>query len=413
MTGHDDGEVRAVSADARTGDLLEHLASALHGGPALLPLAAGAPGTAARAAAALDEPVDAGAALLLTTSGSSGTPKVVELSAQALRASAAGTAAVLGGPAQWLLALPLVHVAGWQVLVRSVLAGTEPVVLPRGGTFSPAAFAAAAARMTGGRRATALVPTQLRRVLADAGARAAAATFDAVLVGGAATPPALLAAAREAGVRVVTTYGSTETSGGCVYDGVPLPGVHLAVVDGCVHLGGEVLATRYRGEPALSAQTFVHRAGRRWYHTPDVGRLVGGDVGDAGSDRDGALGPPRLVVDGRRDDVLITGGVNVSPAAVERVLTALPGVAEALVVGVEDAEWGQALTALVVPETPDVPDQLDLAGVRAAVTQRLGAASAPRSLLVVDALPVTALGKPDRRAASAVASAEARRRGSG
>ncbi len=442
--GSDDGGVEVVRADAPVGELLEDLVAALSGGPALLPLPPGAPGAAAREAAALGEPVDEGSALLLATSGSSGTPQVVELSAAALSASAAGAAAALGGHAQWLLALPLVHVAGWQVLVRSVLAGTEPVVLPRGESFSAGAFAAAAAGMTGARRATSLVPTQLRRVLADPLAREAAATFDAVLVGGAATPPSLLASARDAGVRVVTTYGSTETSGGCVYDGAPLPGVVVALVDGAVRLGGDVLATRYRGAPGATAETFVRRAGRRWYLTPDVGRLVrggdgagraagtsvgdgagraagtsvgdGGDGGGGGGGGGGRVGDtggtgrrgPRLVVDGRRDDVVVTGGVNVSPVAVEHVITSLAGVAEALVVGVPDPEWGRALVALAVAAGDGAPD---LAAVRRAVAERLGAASAPRSLLVVDALPVTALGKPDRRAAAALASARLPRSG--
>ncbi len=390
MTGDDDGLVRVVSADARVGDLLEDLSAALHGGAPLLPLPPGEPGVTARLAAALHEPVDPGAALLLATSGSSGAPKVVELSGRALRASAEGAVEALGGPAQWLLALPLVHVAGWQVLVRSVLAGTDPVALPHG-PFDPAAFAEAATGMTGRRRCTSLVPTQLRRVLADPAAREAAATFDAVLVGGAATPTSLLDAARAAGVRVVTTYGSTETSGGCVYDGAPLSGVRAGLVDGVVRLSGDVLATRYRGAPALTAETFVGHGSRRWYLTPDVGRFVPAAGGNG----------PRLVVDGRRDDVVITGGVNVSPVAVERVLLAVAGVAEALVVGVPSPEWGQELVALVVPDGPAAPD---LAAVRQAAATRLGAASAPRSLLVVDALPATALGKPDRRAAAALAS---------
>ncbi len=388
MTGSD-GPVTVVAADARVGDLLEDLAAALHGGRPLLPLPPGEPGVAARRAAALDEPVDPGAALLLATSGSSGAPKVVELSGRALRASADGAAAALGGPAQWLLALPLVHVAGWQVLVRSVLAGTDPVALSRG-PFSPAAFAAAAAGMTGGRRCTALVPTQLRRVLSDPAAREAAATLDAGLVGGAATPASLLDAAGAAGVRVVTTYGSTETSGGCVYDGAPLSGVRVGLVDGGVGLSGDVLATRYRGAPALTAETFVTRGDHRWYLTPDVGRFVTADAGSG----------PRLVVDGRRDDVVITGGVNVSPVAVERVLVTVGGVAEVLVVGVPSPEWGQELVALVVPDGR-APD---LAALRRAVTARLGAAHAPRSLLLVEALPATPLGKPDRRAAAAAAS---------
>ena len=390
--------VRAVSPDARVPDLTEALAGALHGGEALLPLPAGALGAAVRAAAALDDaerPVAAGTALLLPTSGSTGDPKVVELSAGALRASAQGTAAVIGGGARWLLALPLVHVAAWQVLVRSVLAGTDPVVLGAA-PFTAAAFAEAVEAMGAGPRATSLVPTQLARVVADDRARAAAASLDAVLVGGAACPAPLLAAARGAGVRVVTTYGSTETAGGCVYDGVALPGVRVRVEDGRVRLAGPVLATGYRGgvgaadgrtssPGADGAGGFVRRGPTRWYVTPDTGRLDGG----------------RLVVTGRADDVVVTGGVNVAPAAVEDVLAALPGVARAIVVGVPDEQWGAAVTALVVPD--GAPPAAE--AVRAAVRERLGAAAAPRRVLVVADLPARALGKPDRRAAAAAAAA--------
>lgn len=381
------GRVAVVSPDARVPDLLEALAAALHGGPALLPLASGAPATAVRVAAALDDaehPVAASTALLLATSGSTGTPKVVELSAGALRASAQGTAQAVGGGARWLLALPLVHVAGWQVLVRSVLAGTDPVVMS--GRFTPAAFADAVGAMgttAGGRRATSLVPTQLARVMADDRAREAAASFDAVLVGGASCPAPLLDAARAAGVRVVTTYGSTETAGGCVYDGVPLPGVRVLLEEGRVLLAGPVLATGYRGGAGTGA--FVHRGPARWYATPDTGRLDG----------------PRLVVTGRSDDVVVTGGVKVAPAVVEDVVAALPGVAQVLVVGVPDPGWGAAVTALVVPDgRPPAPE-----AVRAAVRERLGAAAAPRRVLVVADLPVRALGKPDRAAAAAAAAA--------
>lgn len=379
------GRVTVVSPDARVPDLLEALAAALHGGPALLPVASGPPGAAVRAAAALDDaghPVAGSTALLLATSGSTGTPKVVELSSAALRASAEGTARALGGGARWLLALPLGHVAGWQVLVRSVLAGTDPAVVPPG-RFTPAAFAEAAEGMAGGRRATSLVPTQLSRVLTDDRAREAAASFDAVLVGGAACPAPLLAAARAAGVRVVTTYGSTETAGGCVYDGVPLPGVRVRLEEGRVLLAGPVLATGYRG--GVGGEAFVHRGPARWYATPDTGRLEG----------------PRLVVTGRADDVVVTGGVKVAPAAVEDVVAALPGVAQVLVVGVPDEEWGAAVTAMIVPDgRPPAPEV-----VRAAVRGRLGTAAAPRRVLVVADLPVRALGKPDRRAAAAAAAA--------
>ena len=161
-------------------------------------------------------------------------------------------------------------------------------------------LAAAAARMPAGdRRYTALVPTQLVRFL-DAEPDALRG-FDAVLVGGAATDPALLARARAEGVRVVTTYGMTETAGGCVYDGAPLDGVRVRVTDGGVELAGPVLASGYRLDPDATAAAFEGG----WFRTRDAGEL----------DAEG-----RLTVLGRLDDVLISGGVNVAPAAVEAVL---------------------------------------------------------------------------------------------
>ncbi|WP_460446686.1 o-succinylbenzoate--CoA ligase [Angustibacter aerolatus] len=318
-------------------------------------------------------------ALVVATSGSTGDAKGAVLPASALRHSATATLQRLGGPATWLLALPAHHVAGVQVLVRSALADRVPVRLGPG-PFTPAAFEAATGLLRG-RTCTALVPTQLVRLL-DAGgsALAALASFDAVLVGGAATPPALLDRARAAGVRVVTTYGSSETSGGCVYDGAPLDGVRVELADGVVRLGGPTIARGYRpAHPGVDVEDGV-----RWFTTNDLGRWDG----------------DRLVVLGRADDVLVTGGEKVAPQAVEAVLSQVPGVAESLVVGVPDPEWGQRVVALVVPSSSG-PPALDV--VRDAVRERLGPHAAPRALLVVDALPSRGIGKPDRAAATALA----------
>ncbi len=382
------GRVLTIDHDAPMPSLLRALAAALDAsGPALLPVPAGG-GDALRQAAALDEPVDPGAALLLATSGSGGAARVVELGADALLASAHASQERLGGGAHWLLALPLLHVAGWQVLVRATVAGTDPVALPAGRGFTPETFTEAASRLRGPRRCTSLVPTQLARVLGDPAATAAAAGFDAVLLGGAAASPTLLSAARRAGVRIVTTYGSTETAGGCVYDGRPLDAVRVRLDRGRVSLSGPVLARRYRGRSPAGAPAFVEDRGRRWYRTPDLGRLVPG--------RDG----PVLHVLGRADDVLVTGGEKVAPAAVEDVLVELPGIGAAMVVGVADPEWGQLVVALVEPGTGAVPS---LEEARAVVRGALGAPAAPRHLVVVDQLPALALGKPDRRAGAALA----------
>jgi O-succinylbenzoic acid--CoA ligase len=314
--------------------------------------------------------VDDDVCLVVPTSGSTGEPKGALLSAAALTASATATSARLGGDGRWLLALPPTHIAGLQVLIRSLLAGTTPVVLGDD-------FAAATEALGSGRRYTSLVPTQLRRLL-DSDASAALTSYDAVLVGGAAAPEALVARAREAGVRVVTTYGMSETSGGCVYDGEPLDGVRVDVTGGVIRLGGPVLASGYRLRPDLTAAAFADG----WFTTNDLGELRGG----------------RLTVIGRADDVVVTGGEKVAPAAVEAALSTHPAVAEAVVVGVPDDEWGQRVVA-VVRLVPGARLALDEA--REHVAAVLPRAAAPRELRVVDALPLLASGKPDRAALAA------------
>ncbi|HEX8519311.1 MAG TPA: AMP-binding protein, partial [Pseudonocardia sp.] len=248
--------VRVDGSPAAVGALAAAVAGALDGGPAVLPLAAGAPVPAALGGARV-EPGN----VLVATSGSTGEPRLVVLSAAALRASATATEGRLGGPARWLLALPADHVAGLQVIVRALLAGAArgaPSGVPAGPAavdlrpgFRPAAFAAAAAALGDGPRCTSLVPTQLRRLLDDGGAPLdALRACTAVLVGGAALDPGLRARAEAAGVRVVTTYGMTETAGGCVYDGVPLDGVRVHLDgDGRITLGGPTLAAGYLGHP--------------------------------------------------------------------------------------------------------------------------------------------------------------------
>nr|WP_246407012.1 o-succinylbenzoate--CoA ligase [Modestobacter versicolor] len=357
------------AAAAVLGTVWPALRRSLDGGAPLAVLPAGSgPADAARAVLRPDEPLEPGTDLVVVTSGSTGGGRGVLLSAAALRASATATLDRLGGPGSWLLALPTSAVGGLQVLVRSAVAGREPAVLARGETL-----AAAAARLPGGdRRYTSLVPTQLRRLLADE--PEALASFDAVLVGGAAADPALLERARAAGVRVRTTYGMSETAGGCVYDGVPLDGVRVRVTEG-VELAGPVLASGYRLDPAGTAAAFADG----WFRTRDAGSLA----------PDGTL-----TVHGRLDDVVISGGVNVSPQAVEAALREHPTVADAVVTGLPDPEWGQRVVAAVVPAAGAVPQ---LAELRPWVADRLGAAAAPRALTLVDAVPTLHTGKPDRR----------------
>ncbi|MBT0767758.1 o-succinylbenzoate--CoA ligase [Kineosporia sp. J2-2] len=330
-----------------------------------------------------DDPSDP-TAVSVRTSGSTGVPKRVLLSASALFASAAATHDRLGGSGQWLLALPAQHVAGMQVLVRSLVAGTTPVVMDLTGSFTPAGFAAATARLTGRRLYTSLVPTQLTRILdaADPAALEALRRYDAILVGGSATSPALLERAVAAGARPVTTYGMSETAGGCVYDGVPLDGVDIALDEdtGRIRIGGPVLARGYLGDRAATAGVFAG------------GRFVTSDHGTW----DG----PVLRVGGRLDSMIISGGVNIAPGPVEAALHRLPGVAEAVVVGVPDPEWGQRVAAAIVLSPGAQPP--NLAQARALVTELVSARSAPRQLTVLDHLPLRGPGKPDRAAITTI-----------
>ncbi len=363
-----------VPAPADPLALLPQVRAALDGTAPLAVLPTGPPAAvdAARAVLRPEQPLEDGADLVVVTSGSTGGGRGVLLPAGAVHASARATLRRLGGPGAWLLALPVSAIAGLQVLCRSVLGGTAPTVL---GAGEP--LAAAVARMPAGRRYTALVPTQLRRYL-DA-EPAALRAFAAVLVGGAATDAALLARARDEDVAVVTTYGMTETAGGCVYDGEPLDGVRVRVTDGGVELAGPTLALGYRLDPEGTAAAFAGG----WFHTGDAGTLD-----DAG----------RLTVHGRLDDVVVTGGVNVAPQAVEAVLRQHPDVVDAVVFGRPDDEWGQRVVAAVVPAPGATPD---LAALRPWVAERLGGPAAPRELHRIDAVPTLHTGKPDRRGVAA------------
>jgi O-succinylbenzoic acid--CoA ligase len=300
--------------------------------------------------------------VVVRTSGSSGQPKDVVLSSAALVASARAADARLGGTGRWLLALPATYVAGLNVLVRSLLAGQPPVV-------ADGSLAEAAAAMTG-RRYASLVPTQLHR-LAARGELSVLSGFDAVLVGGAPLRAALAEQAAVAGVRVVETYGASETCGGCVYDGVPLEGVRVRIDDGRVQVAGDVLFDGYADQPELTAQVLVNG----WFSTGDLGRMADG----------------RLQVLGRADDVAVSGGVNVALGAVTAAVLSMPGIRDAVAVGVPDPEWGSRVVAVVAGTT-------DLPAVRDAVAACLPRTWAPRSLVLVDALPVLETGKMDRLA---------------
>lgn len=349
--------------------------------------------------------------ILLRTSGSTtGTGSLIAMSVPALVASARATHARLSGPGTWVLALPAHHVAGLQVLVRSLVAGTEPVVVDTTGGFRATALTGglAGALATSSRPVyLSLVPTQLLRALADPDCARALARTSAVLLGGAAADPVLLARARSAGVPVVTTYGMSETGGGCVYDGAPLDGVAVTIEEpdatgaGRIALAGPVLALGYAhrtlpGDPAPAsrfAARFAARDGRPLLLTSDRGRLDG----------DG-----RLIVLGRLDDVIISGGIKVDPREVEAALLRIPGVGEACVVGIPDTRWGSAVAAAVVPAPSWDDGVLDTQSLRSAARAALPGPKAPKRVVVVPELPQRGPGKPDRRAVAVLLAGSSR-----
>jgi O-succinylbenzoic acid--CoA ligase len=296
------------------------------------------------------------------------------------------------GEGAWLLALPASYVAGLQVLVRSIVADREPAVMA--GAFTPQAFAATALMMASSEHGariptfTSLVPAQLAKVLDaaahDSAVLAALRSFEAILVGGQAMPPALLERAQEAGVRIVRTYGSTETSGGCVYDGVPLRGVGVRIVRGEVQVSGPTLADGYLGDEEMTDAAFPRDTdGSRWYRTGDAGILEGGV----------------LRVRGRLDNVIVSGGVNVSLDRVESIVRTVPGLASAVVVGVPDDRWGEASVIVAIRgEALRRSESVQLEEARAAVKAGIGPHARPSRLVLVDELEALPSGKPDREA---------------
>ncbi|MUU72307.1 AMP-binding protein [Pseudarthrobacter sp. GA104] len=372
---------------------LKALAAALHGEGPAVELSVGSDG--ALLVGHVETPGCDDAVAVVRTSGSTGAPKATVLTVESLAASSMATALALNGEGQWLLALPVEYVAGIQVLVRSLFAGTRPWVMDMSRGFTPEAFTEAALELTDRIRFTSLVPTQLQRLLDEPSPETLAVLrrFNAVLLGGAPAPASLLAAARDAGVRVITTYGSAETSGGCVYDGFPLEGVSLRVEgDGRILLGGDTIAAGYLEAPE-STETFFEEDGVRWYRTSDLGR-----IGEDG----------RLTVLGRADDVIITGGMKVSAAHVQDELVKSDGVAAAFVAGVPSAEWGQAVAAYVAlaesargAEAGDALPSRDHAVVLQQEWRRTLGILAPKTVLAASSLPLLPNGKPDRLAMTA------------
>ena len=394
------------------------------------------------AAGAEHAEADSSIALVVGTSGSTGTPKRTALTARALAASAAATERFFGSnsdaASQWLLALPAHYIAGAQVLARSVLAGTAPVIA-RSVTepvhFSPEVLLQAVERMSSARRFISLVPTQLHKLLESADANPhlgaeiheALGSFTGILLGGAPASADLLAASTALGLNTVTTYGSAETAGGCVYSGSVLPGVRVKLVPeegmpavpdiegksaneesvqvGRIWISGAHLASGYIGDAARTAEHFFIAAdGTRWYRTDDYGLM---DSANSSATSSFSSVEPHLQVLGRSDDVLISGGVKISARAVATVLEEHPAVREACVLGLPDARWGTAIAAAVtlVPSagaaTAPTENRLALneelcALLRARCAEKLGAPAAPKQLSILPDFPLTSTGKPDR-----------------
>jgi o-succinylbenzoate---CoA ligase len=323
------------------------------------------------------EEIDDDIAVVVTTSGTTGTPKGALLTAAALTASASATHKRLGGPGSWLLALPPYHIAGVQVLVRSVLAGTVPVELDVSAGLDTTELPGAVTRLGAGRRYASLVAAQLAKALTDPAATSALAELDAVLIGGGPAPRPILDAAAAAGIAVVRTYGMSETAGGCVYDGVPLEGVRVRVAaDGRIVIGGATLAKGYRNP--VDPNPFAEPG---WFYTEDVGA-----VDDSGV----------LTILGRADEAISTGGLTVLPQPVEAALSTHPAVEDCAIFGVADERLGQRVVAAVVVSDGCVAPTLDT--LRAHVARTLDDTAAPRELHLVDALPRRGIDKVDREA---------------
>ncbi|MGY6464207.1 o-succinylbenzoate--CoA ligase [Corynebacterium sp. UMB8791] len=353
--------------------ILPALEEALTGQRALLPVPTNDPARAnlLRNTQGVGEPIADDVALVVATSGSTGTPKGALLTPTNLIASADATHQALGGPGQWLLAMPAAFIAGIQVLVRSMVAGVEPAFVDLTRGFHVDEFAARTAEIaaTGDRCYTALTPLQLDKAMSTLTGIDALRSFDAVLVGGAATNPALLDSAAKLRINVVTTYGSSETSGGCVYDGVPIAGANVHIRDGRIWLGGPMIARGYRNQP--EHPDFAEPG---WFRTSDAGQLVDG----------------HLTVEGRVDNVIDSGGLKLQPEVLERFLLRVPGVADACVVGVPDERFGQRICAAFAGEA-QVPDVMD-------ALQDLPRWQVPKELKRVAALPLLGPGKVDRAA---------------
>jgi O-succinylbenzoic acid--CoA ligase len=315
-------------------------------------------------------PAEPGTAAVVMTSGTGADPKAVTLTRPGMQAMAIAYSGALGVTERdrWLVALPLTSVAGLAIIARSYVTGVG-VEIQNG--FDTNAVARAAIHEAAS--VASLVPTALARLL-DAGAPID--RFRTIVIGGAPLPDRLRARAEAAGAHLVTSYGLTETWGGFSLDGRPMDAAEVRIAgDGEIEVSGPMVMRGYRLDREATAD--VLRDG--WLSTGDLGSW----------DEDG------LAVTGRKDDRILTGGVTVSPAAVERILLTDPAIVDAAVVGAPDEEWGERVVAYIVPANPaDVPNLDD---IRALVKLHLPVANAPRQVHPVSRIPRNPAGKVMRR----------------
>lgn len=332
-------------------------------------------------------------AVVCATSGSTGNPRGVLLTANAITASAEAFAKRFGGDFRWVMSMPAHRIAGIMVLARASLYGNPYLVDPSTGgarPFDPATFSVTTAQAKresnkdGRPLAVSLVPTQIGRLL-DSGTVGIEAlqTYDLILSGAAATPQPMLNRLRELGVNVVISYGMTETCGGCVYDGQPLAGVTISlgakddVEPGRISIAGPMIASGYRLRPDLAAVAFIENK----LITHDVGKLDSSGL---------------LHVLGRLDDVVQVGGTNVSLSAVEALLRHHPAVADVAVIDIADDLWGSIPMAYVTLRDEKVNKDELSSFMKNTVTERIGRAATPRTIQFVDQLPMLDSGKIDR-----------------
>ena len=351
---------------------------------------------------------------ILSTSGSTKPGgRLVGISLVALRASHQATAQRLGGTGTWVSALPRDHIAGFQVITRAYAGGTEPATIDMTGGFKLSRLREALENISPANAPIylSLVPTQMTRALADPETLKALRLCSAILVGGARISPSLLVAGREQGLKLVTTYGMTETCGGCVYDGVPLPGVKVAVNEGRICLSTPTLMSGYL--EAESDPEIREHSGQTWLATNDAGRIIfeDEDAGKVATQTIDDSTPAQLEVLGRLDDTIISGGENISLPRVTRAAEQA-GFSGIEFCGLPDEEWGQLLCAVfsaAALPTPRPDDTRDLAQLghqlRESLRQQLPPAHLPRAVALLPQFPLLPSGKLDRRALQAAARA--------